>query len=1220
MTAAAKTRLTPQQRAALEARDRSVALAAGAGCGKTFVLTERFIAELDPASAGDAAELDQLVAITFTDAAAREMRDRIRRACYDRLRAAATDAEAAAWQRLMRSMDAARISTIHAFCAALLRQHAVEAGLDPQFQVLDAPAAELLRLETIDDRLRTLLVDRNDDVLNYAAARGLDRLREDLAALAGAREAALVERWKDATPQQLVAAWLEFFTEQTAPRAAEQLVGSPEFRELVRLADPALAASDRLRAHLAELGTRLATAPAASVEALDHLRSLAMVKGVCTVKDWHDPADYERYGAACTALRALIDASPLKKPPDTDASHEAAALGLALVRLAADVGAAIDEAKRRRGQLEFDDLLVRTERLLADPAHAAVRDQAMRRTRLMMVDEFQDTNRQQVAIIQAFCGERWRQRGLFAVGDFKQSIYRFTGAVPDVSNDLRDDLPPAGRLSLTRNFRSQPAVLDFVNAVFCDAFANYEPLEPQREQLTPTPAVEFLWSPGARAAADDDAGDAEPPPGSSPRGRKGAKRDARAEEARWIARRIQQLVASGDAIVVDAKSARPTPRPLRLGDVAILLRSLSDAQVYEEALREAGLDYYLAGGHAFYSQQEIYDVLNLLRAVASTVDEIALAGALRSPLFALADETLFWLVDRHGSLHAALQAGDPPPQLAHDEAARVRRAAATLDRLRVEKDRLLVAELLALAVDLTGYDATLLAEFLGPRKAANLEKLFEQARAVDRNAPGDLAAFITQLSEFVLQAPKEALAATQAEGGDVVRIMTIHHAKGLEFPLVVVADLERQRHLGGAAPVLDTELGPLVPLAERDGTIGYNLHRWRENVEDLEERKRLLYVALTRAADYLILSSSIDDVDSPRCDWLQLVDARIGLADGALRSPLPVGYGVPQVRVITARPDAAPPAAGQGRGADLRTLVDETRRQAARGAGALPRAALPIAADAAARRRFSFSQITGLITPVDVARPAAAAAFDGDGDGEDAGDGDAAEADADGREAADATPTADAGGSGGREFGSLVHAILERVDFRRPDGVRRLADFLAPQLVGPAPERAAAEAAQLVERFLQTPLAAELAEAPVVRRELEYLLPWPPATRQSGALPRGGKAGSGGNAPARAASELGVYLHGYIDCLSQDAAGRWRLIDYKTNRVAPADVPRLAERYELQMLAYRLACEQALGEPVAECVLVLLHPGLLLPISWDAAAERRGIERIDAAISTLARR
>src|SRR5690606_5635346 len=141
----------------------------------------------------DAAELEELVAITFTDAAAREMRDRIRRRCFERLQAAASDREANAWQRLLRSMDAARISTIHSFCTQLLRTYAVEAGLDPQFEVLDAPAAELLKLETIDDRLRALLLANDDDALELAARRGLDRLRNDLAALVGPRAMDVVE-------------------------------------------------------------------------------------------------------------------------------------------------------------------------------------------------------------------------------------------------------------------------------------------------------------------------------------------------------------------------------------------------------------------------------------------------------------------------------------------------------------------------------------------------------------------------------------------------------------------------------------------------------------------------------------------------------------------------------------------------------------------------------------------------------------------------------------------------------------------------------------------------------------------------------------------------------------------------------------------------------------------------------------------------------------------
>jgi ATP-dependent helicase/nuclease subunit A len=1217
--------LTPQQRAALEARDHSVSLGAGAGCGKTFVLTERFISHLDPTTVEPAA-VDELVAITFTDAAAREMRDRIRRRCFARLQTARDDAEAAAWQRLMRSMDAARISTIHAFCTALLRSHAVEAGLDPQFEVLDAPAAELLKLDVIDDRLRTLLVEGNDDVLELAAQRGLDRLRSDLANFIGPEHIEAREKWREATPEQLVAAWREFLDNKAAPLALAELQRSPEMRELARLANPDLAATPKLRNHLSTLASALeasggrqppASASRTSPTSDDHaitpkagdsrpplawlaeLRSLAMVKGVCTAKDWLDADDFARFRDACKAVRDCIDGSPLTQPLDDEAASQAAALGLALVRLADDVSARLEQAKGLRNQLEFDDLIVRAKTLLEHPENDALREQIAHRVQLLMVDEFQDTNPQQVAIIQAFCGPNWQRRGLFTVGDFKQSIYRFNGAQPVVSTRLRESLPPAGRLSLTTNFRSQPAVLDFVNAVFVDAFADYEPLVPARLQSTATPAVEFLWSPGPNAEVEPESGwHAQGPPQgvvasakdsprpaedlgratlNSKRRRRGATDEARAEEASWIAARLVQLLASPDPLVVDTVDGQPVPRRLRPGDIAILLRSLGDAQVYEEALRDAGLDYYLAGGHAFYSQQEILDVLNLLRAVASTVDEIALAGALRSPLFALTDETLFWLVDEQGSLNAALAAEELPPQLSPDEAAKVRRAAATLERLRTEKDRLLVAELLALALELTGYDATLLAEFLGPRKAANVEKLIEQARALDAHAPGDLPGFITQLSEFVVRTPKEALAATQSEG-NVIRIMTIHYAKGLEFPLVVLPDLERRRHSGASAPVLDLELGPLVPLADREGAVGMDLYRHVEDIEDLEERKRLLYVACTRAADYLILSSGLDDVDRPKSDWLQLVDAQISLADGTLRGVLPPGYRTPEVRVIAERPRVDEPSEGVPRGADLHRLVAKTRALVATPRG-IPREALAIAADASARRRFSFSQITGQLAPTAPRIELADVA---------------------GEEPAEAPHVVPGDGATGRELGALVHAALQHIDLRNPGDVHGLCEFLAPTVASHQPERLAADAAAVVERFLAMPRAADLAAAPVLRREVEFLLPWPPA-----------------NAKPAGAKPNGSYLHGYLDCLYQDGAGHWRLIDYKTNRVAARDLPHVAAQYELQLLAYKLACEQALGEPLTECTLVVLHAGSEHEYKWSEADERRGIERITAAINSL---
>ncbi len=1174
LNAIAERPLTDQQRAALEARDVSVSLSAGAGCGKTFVLTERFLAHVDPAQI-EPGGLDELVAITFTDAAAREMRSRIRGRCFERLQTAVSPKEAAVWQRLIRSMDAARISTIHSFCTQFLRTHAVEAGLDPQFEVLDAAAAELLKLETVDDRLRALSIAGQEDVLELASKRGLDRLRDDVASLAGPRADEAIERWLDATPEEVVARWKQFYETEVAPAALDELRQSPVVASLRRLCAPTAAKSAHHAVRLTDLAgaiDRLATAEASScAELLAEIVKQARVADIRGAKHWNNAEDYEPLKQACERVRGLFKKCALNEPPDFSAAHEAASQGLALLRLVADVGESLKVAKARRNQLEFDDLLARAHQLLTDPAHAAIRTQTAETTRLLMVDEFQDTNPLQVRIVQAFCGDDWRQRGLFAVGDFKQSIYRFNGSEPQVSLDLRKELTPSGRLSLTKNFRSQPAITDFVNAIFHDEFEGYEPLTPARPQTTATPAVEFLWTPdGDGDDADDEPVDGKPAP--KKRRRAGAAHDARVTEAQWIARRLVELIESQEHLVVGKEGQ---PRPLQLGDVAVLLRTLSDAQVYEEAFRDHGLDYYLAGGHAFYSQQEIYDVLNLLRAVASTVDEIALAGALRSPLFSLTDETLFWLVQAHGTLNAGLAAARVPETLTPEDAAKVRRASTTLSRLREEKDRLLVADLFALALELTGYDAILLTEFLGPRKAANVDKLLEQARMLDRSSPGDLQGFITQLSEFVVRAPKEALAATQTEG-NVIRIMTIHHAKGLEFPLVVLPDLDRQRNQGSWQPVLDLQLGPLLPLEGEDkqGCIGLDLYRRMENLEDLEERKRLLYVACTRAADYLVLSSGMADPTKPKQDWLQLIDRHITLLTGAPCIPLPPGYAAPQVRVIMDEPRIEGEVAPVPRGADLNRLILKTRGLVAKSPGDLPRECEAIAVDGRARRRFSFSQLTGRLS---LEQDAATEESE-------------TSAPLDARESLEGTGRAE-----GRELGALVHAVLERLNVSRHDDVRELCDFLAPQFSDLAPIALAAQATAMIERFLRSPRATELTASNVVRREVEFLLPWAPA----------------------GARYDGRYLHGYIDCLYQDPQGRWRLLDYKTNRATADNVREIASRYELQMLVYTLACERALDQPLAECTLQLLDAGVEYPFQWDAAERRSGMDRIAAAMESL---
>jgi len=1152
--------LTDQQRAALSAHDRSVSLAAGAGCGKTFVLTERFLSYLDPSQLEPTAELQELVAITFTDAAAREMRDRIRRRCYQRLDQAETPAQRSAWKQLLSSLDGARISTIHSFCATLLRNHAAEAALDPRFELLDPPSAELLRLQTLDDHLRQLLVAGDERLIQLATHFQLRNLRNYAADLLGNNVQAVVTRWHGTSPSELAAHWREHYHSQIAPAALAALAEAEPVQKLREFCTTASVTTEKIQAHFNEILDLLATFPNTKQPQLAarQLRDLAKVRGVCTKKHWEDEADYENLRDTCKAVRDLVDSSILQSPLADEALQTAAAIGLDLLHLVADVAHRYTRVKQQRNVLEFDDLLSRTHTLLTDSRFPQVRENLSRNTRLLMVDEFQDTDPLQVAIVQALRGDDWAEQGLFVVGDFKQSIYRFRGAEPRVSNELRATLPADSQLLLTTNFRSQPAITDFVNALFHDSFADtfaegYQPLKAHRPQRTPTPSVEFLWTLPDESPLENEFSR-----------RLGRAERARMQEARTIARRLAQLLDDGSQLVVDTDGEEPTGRPLQLGDIAILLRTLSDVPLYEEALREYGLDYYLAGGHAFYAQQEIYDVLHLLRTLASPADELSLAGVLRSPMFALTDETLFWLVEQSGSLNGSLFADSLPDQLSTIERAKTLRAANAINHLRQQKDQRLVAELLGEAIALTGYDATLLTEFLGERKWANVQKLVDQARTLDRTRPGDLNGFVTQLSEFVVRTPKEPLAATSA-AGDVIRIMTIHYAKGLEFPVVVVPDLDRPNFSGSHQPVFDEQLGPLVPGVEKE-IVGWDLHRFAEKEQDQEERKRLLYVACTRAADYLLLSSSVANLEQPKSDWLKLLASHFDLASGKCLADLPADYTAPEVLVTTTEPATTRQPVGASRGVDLQKLITRTHQLAAAGKGQVPDEVQSIPVDTTARRRFSFSRLSGQL--VSAARN---------------------EQSVPGTESANhPTNNIDA-----RGLGTLIHAVLERIDFKQPvANLAELCEFLATQYFENDAPSAAAEAASLIQNFLDSPRAAQLANAQQIYREIEFVLPWPLDQQPY----------------------EGRYLHGYIDCLYQDIAGDWHLLDYKSNQITAASVSQTAEHYALQMCVYGLACERALGVAPIESVLHFLRPSAEFAFELNDAKQSGMVAQIDRVI------
>jgi ATP-dependent helicase/nuclease subunit A len=1178
-SAAEGSEFTDEQRAAIETRGVNVSLSAGAGCGKTFVLSERFLAQLEP-SAGNAQPADrlhQLIAITFTDRAAREMRDRIRKKCYDRLESAPSR-QVDYWLRLLRSLDTARVSTIHSFCGALLRAHAVEALLDPHFTVFEQAQADTLLAEVTEDVLRETLSDvsgpHHEAAVHLTAQFGLDRLRRMLMKLAGQGRSIDFETWLQMSPNDIVMRWDDCHQKEIVPALLTQLDQSPAMRNLLAVLtsiDPphSLAQSREMLLqrlpHLAQEKNPRA--------ALDELREAAKVIDH-PQKSWPSGEDYERFRDTAEAFRRVVDKFADRLDFDREIAKADAVTGQQLLSVAVEVLDAYEDRKRELSALDFNDLLMSAHRLLA--THPDLLERLASQCRLLLVDECQDTDPLQVELIKALCGASpgdglhgQADGKLFTVGDYKQSIYRFRGADPSVFRRLQEETPPAGRLPLSRNFRSQPTILHFVNALFCEVLAAempYQPLIADRPQVTALPAVEFLWA----VADETDESEA-------------GKKSARRREAQFIARRIREMIDRGEVLVAKKfEDDRYEARAVKEADIAILFRSLSDVQLYEEALRAYDVAYYLVGGHAFYAQQEIYDLVNLLRTLASPADEISLVGALRSPMFALDDETLYWLAQHEDGLSAGLFSQSLPPELSGPQRCRAESAAAIIAHLRNCKDRLSIAQLLSEVLARTSYDAVLLAEFMGERKLANLKKLMEQARAFDESQSMSLADFIVQLSDFVADMPREPLAPTHPEGANVVRLMTIHQAKGLEFPVVFVPDLGRGLNGRPESCEFDPRLGPLVKDqagSKRENRVaGLDLYRWLSAAEDQAESMRLFYVATTRAADYLVLSSGVSqkELQSPSAPWLKQLAERFDLITGRLTVSLPDGdaFAQPAVKLTTMPAPGESPAGGPRLWHDLDAAIDRSIQIATgrNGESAVDnvheRLLAPIAVDGAARRRFSVSRLSGELPPDDAAPAIIVPTLD------------------------DEDHTSDSASA--TDLGTLVHKVLAGIPLTGSVDVKAW----ITRCVGPdeKAEKLQSEALQLIETFLKSARAAELAAAKQVHRELEFLLAWrperpmdfPPLTR---------------------------YLQGFIDCLYQDPDGRWHVLDYKTNRVSADGLAAAAAAYEMQLGVYALAVEQILGEPPGRLTTHFLRPSLEHDFLWDAAMRERIINRVNQAIA-----
>jgi ATP-dependent helicase/nuclease subunit A len=1209
MNAPSRPKYTDQQAAAIQTRGVSIALSAGAGCGKTFVLTQRFLNGLEPGTVSTS--LRSMAAITFTDRAAREMRDRIRSACHQRLQQCEPDA-VEHWLAILRGLDSARISTIHSFCTSLLRSQAVEAGLDPRFSVLEPALADTLLRNIARQTLHGLLEQDNEDANEFVLQFGLERSRELVRSLVKQRFQINFATFGEQTRESIASMWLARWTDEFVPKLTADFRNAPatvKLFELLRDNLPTHATMLERRAVLLEWiePSREWTGPS---ETLRIIVENARVQGGGSAKSWPNSEVFEAVRDTLTIVR-----DEAKDLADTLTINEddlllAADFSARALRLAHQCADAYAAAKQSQGLLDFDDLLLRARDLLRD--RADVRQSVAAGIRLLMVDEFQDTDPVQADIVRRLCGDALTQGRLFLVGDAKQSIYRFRRADPGVFDRLRHEIPEAGRLPLSVNFRSQPAVLNFVNHLFSAGMGDqYEALTPfETEQRSPTPAIEFLFAtfeaeePGTDAEQAD--GFPELPAGDADAGLSGAERvkvaELRMREADWIARRCAELLNDPTPRIRDKDDAgQPVLRRVKPGDIVILFRALSNVHEYEDKLRRFGLDYYLVGGKTFFAQQEVFDLLNLCRYLDDPDDLIGLVGVLRSPFFNLSDDAIQAVAlaepesetksaasgteSEHSAsiarktLHDRLQS-TPPAFLSEEQRWRISFARDVLADLRANKDRMPLAKLLAWAVERTGYDAALLTEHLGSRKVANLRKLIDMAQEFDRAELFTLKDFVERLQTSVLEETDEEFATTLPETGGVIRLMSIHQSKGLEFPVVIVADIDRKGPPRGRSAVLHPDFGALVKLPETFGqsheNLGLKMFNLLERDADAEETVRLFYVACTRAADYLILSAGTDPSVKKHSPWYQLVESRFDVATGLPRTDPLLGSSaartagreaIPLIRVHHQPPRATRASHSSGQVVPLPQLAESLRTAEP---SDIPELALRIPRDtdelpplSVSRLEVIDAELTGIgHIPRDPARDTSDTQTDPD------------------------QATA---------LGSLVHAVLERVDFAQPANWLELLELAAASSGDNLNDDTLAVAKQMLSRLMASAIAAEVAEATRLHREVEFAMRWPAA--------------SPGGPP--------TLIRGVIDLLFEDRQGGWHVLDYKTNNF-PANAPdeQLLAPYELQLGIYAHAVTQWFGGPPCELSLIALRPAVRrIELPWSPERWQRLSARIESSIT-----
>jgi ATP-dependent helicase/nuclease subunit A len=1066
--------------------ERSMAVSAGAGSGKTTSLVARVAALV----AMPGVEPNQLVVITFTEKAAREVSHRLRQTIANTV-----------------ALDEAFIGTIHGFCQSLLRRYPIEAGLPPKFTTADELTSGALADERAEQAVQLL----------YDAAEKKPAIEEALMVIASFGAMGFLADLVKAIDND----WLRFAATRDERPMSMAVAHATVMRKLDEVAvdEGYLDATPKMRAKLDDAVAEAKTA----LEFVETIPTLAIAAAALndrlhgTSDSWRPFEAAMKFACYEPALSQLMSALT---PIVTDAAAQ---------RIA-------------RGELSFDDLLVLTRRLLQTDRH--VRDEVRARHRHLFVDEFQDTDQVQFDVISELTSPDVSSppSSLFAVGDPKQSIYGFRNADVELFSSLLENEESSKELTVNRRTRAD--VCTWINAVLAHRFAHvddsdvpehqvaYVSLDPQRHANATGdgPGVVVLGLPGWSKIEYETAEDT-----------------ARAEAAD-IAALVQQVVGPTPWSV----SEESGDRQASYRDVTVLIRSRTRLGVLEHTFRQAGIPYRVEGGTLIYGSREVFELLRVLRAVDDPTSQLKVVTALRTSIFGIDDRQL---------LEYRLGPAGEPARFAKDfqvfstEPGVVGDALRTIDQLGRRKHERTPAELIAELYDKWRGVASALYE--GPQVATEtwrrVRYVIDEARAWSDATGGTLAEYLAWVTRRIDDVDRVELSTD--EGEDSLRIMTVHAAKGLEFPITVIAGLGGADASNNAPGVRWRNGKPLVRLGRMTST-GLGDVTTLERQKARAEEARLLYVAFTRAKDHLVVSMHHK---GPSC-----AAGRLLAAVTAEEATTHAVCGEPHIPTAHPPTHERPSASDSGEQLDEPAEVDRTTGQVRR---IWTPSGLAKALGDAAGPTSDVSLVQGSLFAVD------------DEGGDEGGDGFSAPGERFGAAVARRQPDSDdheatdpgnrkepgpndrpsrRGGRFGTAKGSAVHAVMQQVPLDDPtSGLSTLVD-IASESEGVLDRRRDIE--MMVHSLLKGELFRRMQTSTNCRREM-YV---------------GAQFGE-------------VTVWGYVDAVFVNPDGTLTLVDFKTDTLITSPV-ELAQRYQPQMSAYVAALQQATGMRVSEAWLSIAQP------------------------------